>query len=144
MTGNQEILLIFIIDSILPNIKALNYQGWSLKLIFFHVLPGLARLGYPGHHFSRQVSYQKIRSRRVACAGLSSSCPPILKPFRRWSSKKNQALASISKLALPFPRLVPHRVKTTSSREISFFDPFPTLSKVRISLVATFFPHTLD
>jgi len=58
--GNQEILLIFIIDSILPKIKARTYQGWSLKLIFFHLLPSLAKLGYVGHQFPDKLAIKKI------------------------------------------------------------------------------------
>ena len=57
---------------------------------------------------------------------------------------ESQVLALGSKLALPSPRLVPHRVKTTSLSENNFFDPFLSLSRVRISLVATSLPHTLD
>jgi len=58
--GNQEILLILIIDSILPKIKELIYQGWSLKITFFHLLPGLAKLGYLGHQFPEKMAFKKV------------------------------------------------------------------------------------
>ena len=52
--------------------------------------------------------------------------------------------SSETKTCLPSLRLTLPRVKTTSLTNYIFFDPLHTLSRVRISLVATFLPHTLD
>lgn len=125
LTRKQEILHITNIESIRPMIKALIYQGWSPKLLSFHLLPSLATLGCLGQQFLNNLATKKIWFASVSYTELSSSPPPNFKTLRKRNWKESQALAPWPKVALPSPRLALPRVKETSLSEniIDYFRP---------------------
>lgn len=124
-------------------IKALIYRKVITKNHIISPSSSPAKLGHLGHQFTDKLALQKVQSPTVSCASVSSSSPPILKPFRLWILEKGQALALGSNFALASSRTVPHRIKPTPSSENCFFDPLPTLSRLRTSLIVVLIPPIL-